>query len=188
MDLRDCDTGLDILIRELTIFSDQLLFLWLKMTGGILFSEWPQELQDPFKASSITFLEVIRENKTAFCCYLCTQAHLYTGCIEHQSEKWKGQSLSRIRLCDPTDYSLPGSSVHAILQARILEWVAIPFSMGSSQYRDQTWVSCTAGRFFSTWATREALSHFLKCTLPEGSVDILARGTLNVQQLHVYLH
>ena len=51
-------------------------------------------------------------------------------------------------LCDPVDFSLPGSSVHAILQARILEWGTIPFSRGSSQPRDQIWVSCIAGRFF----------------------------------------
>ena len=44
------------------------------------------------------------------------------------------------------EYSLPDSSVHGILQARILEWVAIPFSSRSSWPRDQTWVSCTAGR------------------------------------------
>ena len=59
-------------------------------------------------------------------------------------------------LFDPMDYSLPGSSVHGILQARILEWVAIPFSRGSSQLRDRTWVFCTAGRFFTIRATREA--------------------------------
>ena len=52
-------------------------------------------------------------------------------------------------LCDPMDCSLPSSSVHGILQARILEWVAIPFSRGSSQARDQTWVSCIAGRFLT---------------------------------------
>ena len=52
--------------------------------------------------------------------------------------------------------SLPGSSVHGILQARILDWVAIPFSRGSSQPRDQTQVSCIAGRFLSICATREA--------------------------------
>ena len=57
-------------------------------------------------------------------------------------------------LCDLTDYSPPGSSVHGILQARILEWVAIPFSRGSSWPRDWTWVSCTAGRSFPIWATR----------------------------------
>ena len=60
-------------------------------------------------------------------------------------------------LCNPMDYSPPGSSVHESLQARILEWAAIPFSRGSSQPRDQTQVSCIAGRFFTFWATREAL-------------------------------
>ena len=52
-------------------------------------------------------------------------------------------------LCDPMDCNPPGSSVHEIFQARILEWVAISFSRGSSQPRDQTRVSCTAGRFFT---------------------------------------
>ena len=56
-------------------------------------------------------------------------------------------------LCDPMDCSPPGSSVHGILQARIPEWVAIPFSRGSSQPRDQTQILCTAGGFFTTWAT-----------------------------------
>ena len=51
-------------------------------------------------------------------------------------------------LCDPVDYSPPGFSVHRILQARILEWVAISFSRGSSQPRDRTQVSCFAGRRF----------------------------------------
>ena len=54
-------------------------------------------------------------------------------------------------------YSPPGSSVHGISQARILEWFAISFSKGSCQPRNWTWVSCTAGRFFTRWATREAL-------------------------------
>ena len=55
-----------------------------------------------------------------------------------------------LTLCDPVYCSPPGSSVHGILQARILEWVAVCFSRGSSQPRDQTCVSCTAGRFFTT--------------------------------------
>ena len=62
-------------------------------------------------------------------------------------------------LWDPMDYSSPGSSVHGILQARILELVAISFSRESSQPRDRTWVSHvshTAGRLFTIWATREA--------------------------------
>ena len=59
---------------------------------------------------------------------------------------------SFLTLCDPMDCSPPGSSVHGILQARILEWVAISFSRGSSQPRDRTWVSCIAGRRFILWA------------------------------------
>ena len=51
-------------------------------------------------------------------------------------------------LCESMDYSLPSSSVHGITLARILEWVAIPFSMGSSQPRDKTHVSHIAGTFF----------------------------------------
>ena len=54
------------------------------------------------------------------------------------------------------DCSPPTSSVHGILQARILEWVAISFSRGSSWPRDLTRVSCTTGRLFTIWATREA--------------------------------
>ena len=55
-------------------------------------------------------------------------------------------------LCDTMDYI-----VHGILQVRILEWVAFPFSRGSSHRRDWTQVSCIAGRFFTNWAIREAL-------------------------------
>ena len=60
-----------------------------------------------------------------------------------------------LTLCNPMDCSLPGSSVHGILQVRIVQGVAIPFSRGSSWPRDQTQVSYTAGRFFTIWATRE---------------------------------
>ena len=59
-------------------------------------------------------------------------------------------------LFDPMDCSLPGSSVLGILQSRILEWVAVPSSRGSSWPRDWTRVSCIAGRFFTIWATRKA--------------------------------
>ena len=54
------------------------------------------------------------------------------------------------------DSSPPDSSVHGILQARTLQWVAIPFSKAASRPRDLTWVSCIAGRFSTKWATREA--------------------------------
>ena len=62
---------------------------------------------------------------------------------------------SCLNLCNPMDCSPPGSSVHGILQARILEWVAMPSSRGSSGPRDQTWISCTAGRFFTTEPPRK---------------------------------
>ena len=58
-------------------------------------------------------------------------------------------------LCDPMDYT-----VHGVLQARILEWVAFPFSRGSSQPKDQTPVSHIAGRFFTSWATGEAQEYW----------------------------
>ena len=57
------------------------------------------------------------------------------------------------------DCSPPGSSVYGILQARILEWVAIPFSRGSFWSRKQTWVSCISGGFFTTWETREVQTY-----------------------------
>ena len=63
---------------------------------------------------------------------------------------------SCLTLYDPMDCSPPVSSVHGILQARILEWTAIPFSRGSSWPRDWTWVSCIAGRFFTIWAIGES--------------------------------
>ena len=59
-------------------------------------------------------------------------------------------------LCDPVDDSLPGSSIHGIFLARLLEWVAISFSRRSSQSRDRTRVSHIPGRRFNLCATREA--------------------------------
>ena len=61
------------------------------------------------------------------------------------------------------DCSLPDSFVHGIFQARILEWVVIPFSRGSSWSKNQTQVSWIAGRFFTIWATREALVWLMYC-------------------------
>ena len=60
-------------------------------------------------------------------------------------------------------------TVHGILQARILEWVAFPFSSASSQPRDQTQVSCIAGRFFTSWATREAQEHWSRSPISSRS-------------------
>ena len=75
---------------------------------------------------------------------------------------WMGQQLCRgggaqlcLTLCDPMDCSLPGSSVHWILHAKIMEWVAMPSSRGFSSPRNRTQVSCTAARFFTSWTPRE---------------------------------
>ena len=70
-------------------------------------------------------------------------------------EKEREVAQSCLTLRDAMDCSPPGSSVHGIFQARVLEWVAISFSRGSSQPSDWTQVSCIAGRFFTNWATRE---------------------------------
>ena len=70
--------------------------------------------------------------------------------------KWSEIAQSCPTLGDPVDCSLPGSSIHGIFQARVLEWVAISFSRGSSRAQNGTWVSCIADRCFTLWATREA--------------------------------
>ena len=69
--------------------------------------------------------------------------------------KWGEVTQLCPTLCDPMDCHLPGSSVHGILQARILEWVAISFCRRSFQPRDWTQVSHIIGRCFTIWATKE---------------------------------
>ena len=87
--------------------------------------------------------------------WACTSRHTLTGVCVCVSHSIMSDSLR------PMDCSPPGSSVHGIFQARILEWDAIPFSRGSSQPRDQTRVSCIVDRFFAIWTTREAQQTYL---------------------------
>ena len=77
--------------------------------------------------------------------------------------KWSEVPQSCPTLCDTMDCSLPGSSIPGILQAGILEWVAMSFSRRSSQPRDRTWVSHIAGRRFAIWATREVKYLYKTC-------------------------
>ena len=84
------------------------------------------------------------------------EARKYIRKLSAKSEWVNEVTQSCPTLFDPMDCSLPGSSLHGILQARVLEWVAISFSRGSSQPRDWARVSRIPGRHFNLWATREA--------------------------------
>ena len=83
---------------------------------------------------------------------------------------------SCLTLCDPMDCSLPGSSVHGILQARILEWVAISFSTGSSWPRDQTCISCIGRWILYHWATRKTwvMGSCYYCSLTDVETETLS--------------
>ena len=91
---------------------------------------------------------------------------------------WSEVAQLCLTLCNPMDCGLPGSSVHGIFQARILEWVSISFARGSSWPRDRTRVSRTAGRLFTIWATREAGRKERKTKNKKNSFTILLWSTL----------
>ena len=90
------------------------------------------------------------------------QASWSLGCLRQAYKKVKVK-INQLcpTLCDPMDYT-----VHGILQARMLEWVAVPFSRGSSQSRDWTQVSSIAGGFFTSWVTREAQEYWRELPFP----------------------
>ena len=92
----------------------------------------------------------------------------------HSWEKWK--LLSCVRL-----FVTPWTIVHGILQTRILVWVAGPFSRGSSQPRDRTQVSCIAGEFFTSWATRGKFKN-------TGVGSLSLQGIFPIQELNQGLH
>ena len=102
------------------------------------------------------------------CVYTHTLTHIYTHkhiymhvfyFVWHIITVFVLVAQSCPTLCNPLDCSPPGSFVHGILQARILEWILIPFSRMSAQFRGWARVFCIAGRFFTIWA-----SITLKCT------------------------
>ena len=110
--------------------------------GTLLYCWWECKLMQPLWRTVQSFLEKAK-NRTIW------PSNPTTG---HESEKVKAKvTQSCPTLCDPMD-----CIAHGILQARILEWVAFPFSRGSSQPRDRTQLSHIAGGFFTSWATREA--------------------------------
>ena len=114
----------------------------------------PGDLPNP-GIKSASLIRKNYSNKVVLMYYkTCLKANLNIQSTEIHSQKKKKKFQNQ-----PL-----GFSVHGILQARILDWVAIPFSRGSSRPRDWIWVSCIAGRFFTTWATREAPAQIHKHT------------------------
>ena len=118
-------------------------------------------------------------------------------------------------LCNPMDCSPTSSSVHGILQTRILEWLVILFSRGSSQLRDQILVFCIAGRFFTIWVTGKSLCwyksqhkcihitadvygmlnptallatliHVLSADVPAGYLRVLSSGCLSPERREIF--
>ena len=103
------------------------------------------------------------------CFYLFDFAFIYLTLLFKCIKKYWSEVLvaqSCLTLCHPMDQGSPGFSVHGIFQARILEWVAISFSRGSSRPGDWTWVSCIAGRFFTVWTTKVALKKYWRTWKP----------------------
>ena len=94
---------------------------------------------------------ILAASKETLCLLSLNSPYAQIPEVGRESEREITQSC--LTLCRP---HAPGSSVHGILQARVLEWVAISFSRGSSQPGDWTQVSCIAGGFVTVWATREA--------------------------------
>ena len=75
--------------------------------------------------------------------------YVITDSVDMKEKKESEVTQSSPALCDPTACSPPGSSIHGIFQERVLKWVAVAFSRGSSLPRDRTWVSRIVGRCFT---------------------------------------
>ena len=162
----DCQAQFSLADYHLTV--REVSGRWLYLT-----EPWPLTL-------SVTKLSNIYLTESEWHLYELSQMKIASPVLSTEKWKWKS-AQSCPSLCDPMGYTVHGvlqarilewvafpfsrgssqprdrtHTVHGVLQARILEWVAFPFSRGSSQSRDWTQVSRIAGRFFTSWATREA--------------------------------
>ena len=122
---------------ELSTLASPLLYAW--HLGSSSMSYWTRRHQ-----TQLPSYTVVR-----------TEAMGGEVCVCFVAQSWPPEPIYHID-CDLVDHSLPGSSVHGDSPG-ILKWIAMPSSRGSSQPRDRTQVSDIAGRFFTIWATREAL-------------------------------
>ena len=107
--------------------------------------------------------------------------HTWKGRREYEWGKWGCFQSEEVKVLvtqscptpwDPINCNPPGYSIHGILQTRILDWVAISFSRGSSRSRDRTGASCIAGRCFTIWVTREANQGNSMCKMHRGSGEL----------------
>ena len=123
-------------------------------TGGLQ-SIWWQRVRHDWNNWVWTYFVLSNSPSASLSLNVCVYIHTNThtrAYIYAYTYEWVKVAQLFLTLCDPMNYT-----VHGILPARIPEWIAIPFSRWSSQLRYQTQVSCIAGGFFTTWATREAL-------------------------------
>ena len=137
------------------IFSFVINYSAVFQSGWTIFYIRQLHMSDPVSNSLPTFsvISIFNVNHSDRC--VVTP---YCGCKLHFLDDacMCAKSLQLyLTLCDPMDCSPPGFSVRGILHTRVLEWVAMPSSRGSSQLRGRTWVSCFAGRFFTIWAASE---------------------------------
>ena len=150
-------------INSLFLCCCWLAFYWLRHTMIYLSTHLLKNNLSCFQYLSISSKVVKRmkdepQRRWENICKACIQKKTCT--TEVKVKVLAAQSCPT--LCNPMNYSPPGFSDCGILQARILEWVAVPFCRGSSCPSDWTQKSCTAGRFFTIWATREVQDwHFL---------------------------
>ena len=138
--------------------SDSLQPHWLTV-HGILQARIPESVAFPFSRGSSQPRDQTQVSHIAdgfFTSWTTRKAHELRGATILLKPTHAKSLQSCLILCDPMGCSRPGSFVHGILQARILEWGAMPSSRGSSQPRDRTQVSHNAEGFFTIWATMEA--------------------------------
>ena len=122
-------------------------------------AKWTEQISEVIKSQKIITVQFINYKNVSQQLEKLSLGGQIRVPVQNSSETVRESEVAQscLTLRDSMDCSLPGSSIHGILQASVLEWGAMSFSRGSSRPRDRTLVSCVAGRFFTIWATREAL-------------------------------
>lgn len=158
--------------KTMTKCTGRVLLLLLKVISGIMHCP-----------GTSTFFIILRDMETWFwLCYPHGEKWKSLSCVQLFATPWTIQAT----LCVPMDYT-----VHGILQARILEWVAVSFSRGLSQPKDQTQVSHSAGRFFTSWTTREAQyqisMHYFSFETAKNFISVAIGGQEELWSIWIWL-